>query len=473
MTEINEERSNFLKRGSSALSSIRKSLKRKLVPSNNIQNIPVQNLSSEDAEKQTSYVPTKETVNDHTTENDIEPMEVDLSLLSDHLVSGLRIADEDKASAKIPHHLAGVGSCDTSQDSGLGEDSDHNSSYTTTGNHCTPRPPNSLNLQIESSGRNSRMGDQIGSSYPTPILRPPTLSFRDSTCSSNLSSVCSTKKHVVIQEPNMNKIHQFSYGSNRNNVFLNYMSEEDRSWRFDKPEKPVQKVEIVTYRDVQSCVSQSVENPTPVKYSVTDQWKRIYKDAEEEVLQRLEQKFCHVRQNNTNGKFYNCDKGLKSGSCGKGFHRHVGLVFVDSSPPSSSSSRKSFVEEGHKELTLLSSTEISQLVDVLYQVLFYDGWLFSPRDTIIIHCIQRFLIVVVDVCCQELDIDVRLKLAKDFRYLLKQSEQEHYRDLKTIVKQTQILYIQLWCSLLCVPFQPKKNCYNDTGQIFSGQLFST
>jgi hypothetical protein len=147
------------------------------------------------------------------------------------------------------------------------------------------------------------------------------------------------------------------------------------------------------------------------------------------------------------------------------------MVFIDSSTPSFSSLRKSFLEDDHKDLTSLSSSEISQLVDVLYQILFYDGWLFSPRDTIIVHCIQRFLIVVVDVCCQELDIDVRLKLAKDFRYLLKQSEQEHYHDLKKIVKQTQVLYIQLWCSLLCVPFQPKRNCYNNTGQI-SGQVFS-
>ena len=136
----------------------------------------------------------------------------------------------------------------------------------------------------------------------------------------------------------------------------------------------------------------------------------------------------------------------------------------------SSSSRKTFTEDAHKDLTLLSSNEISQLVDVLYQILFYDSWPFSPRDTIIVHCVQRFLIVVIDVCCHELDIDERLKLAKDFRYLLKRSEQEHYRDLKTIVKQTQVLYIQLWCSLLCVPFQPKKNCYNNTGQV--GHLFS-
>jgi len=279
----------------------------------------------------------------------------------------------------------------------------------------------------------------------------------------------------VIQEPNMNKVHQFSYngvGSGRDHLNSEhyFKEEEERSWRFDHPEKPIKR-EIATYRDVTSCVSKP-DRETPVKYSVTNQWKRIYKDAEEEALKRLEQKFCHVR-NSGNMKYnFICDNALKSGSCGKGFHRYVGLVFVDSSPPSStSSSRKSFIQEAYKDLTTLSSVEISQLVDVLYQMLFYDGWLYSPRDTIIVHCIQRFLIVVVDVCCQELDIDVRLRLAKDFRHLLKQSEHEHYQDLKKIVKQTQVLYIQLWCSLLCVPFQPKKNCYNNTGQI-SSQLFS-
>jgi len=227
----------------------------------------------------------------------------------------------------------------------------------------------------------------------------------------------------------------------------------------------------VTYRDVTSCIPKP-DRQLPVKYSVTNQWKRIYNDAEEEALKRLEQKFCHVRNSGNINKHFICDNSLKAGTCGKGFHRYVGLVFVDSSPPSSAvSSRKTIIQNGYKDLTTLSSAEISQLVDVLYQMLFFDGWLYSPRDTIIVHCIQRFLIVVVDVCCQELDIDVRLRLAKDFRYLLKQSEQEHYQDLKKIVKQTQVLYIQLWCSLLCVPFQPKKNCYNNTGQI-SGQLFS-
>jgi hypothetical protein len=283
----------------------------------------------------------------------------------------------------------------------------------------------------------------------------------------------------VIQDPNMNKIHQFSYGGLSNNRILNrdhqnesgYVEEEEESsWghHYHQPEKPIQ-LEIVTYRDVQNCQLRP-EDPAPVKYSVTDQWKRIYNDAEEEVIQRLEKKFCHVRCNDKTIKTNYCDKALKSGCCGKNFHRYIGLIFLDPSPPSSSSSRKTFTEDGHKELTMLSSKEISQLVDVLYHVLFYDGWPFSPRDTIIVHCVQRFLIVVIDVCCQELDIDERLKLAKSFRYLLKRSEEEHYRDLKSIVKQTQVLYMQLWCSLLCVPFQPKRNCYNNTGQV--GNLFS-
>ena len=92
------------------------------------------------------------------------------------------------------------------------------------------------------------MGDVNGGGfagqYPTPILRPPTLSFRDSTCSSNLSSVCSSsKKHVVIQDPNLNKIHQFKRNSfernsverntsgrtfNRNHNDSGYVREEER-----------------------------------------------------------------------------------------------------------------------------------------------------------------------------------------------------------------------------------------------------
>ena len=489
---IVDENSTFFKRGSSALSSIRQTLKRKFVPSNHVNDISALDMSSNINEQYPSLIVTKESLNcskDQSIGNDTEPMEVDVSVLSNNLVSRLNISDEDKPSAKIPHHLAGVGSCDTSQDSGLGEDSDHNSSYNM-GNLSTitsPRKPTTLNLQNEASGHSSRLGDpnnSFSSQYPTPILRPPTLSFRDSTCSSNLSSFCSSsKKHVVIQEPNMNKVHQFSYGSkmNHEHEYSDYVKEEERSLRYDELETPIH-LEIATYRDAQSYPSNFEQNKSPIKYSVTNQWKRIYQDAEEEVIQRLEQKFCHVRPPpGFKANTINCDKALKSSSCGNGFHRYVGLIFIDSSPPSSApvrrssppssaSVRRSFVEEGHKDLNSLSSNEISQLVDVVYQILFYDGWLFSPRDTIIVHCVQRFLVVVIDVCCQELDIDVRLRLAKDFRFLLKQSEQEHYKDLKQILKQTQILYIQLWCSLLCVPFQPKKNCYNNTGQI-SGQLF--
>ena len=492
---IEKDGFGFFKRGTSALSSLRKSLKRKLNPSSNVQNIPSNTLVPDiNTEKQKLFTDSKK---DGLTSKDEarnkfdaeESMEVEVNDgLTDHFSSRLKIVEQDKP-AKIPNHLSGVGSCDTSQDSGLGEDSDHNSSYTA-GNAFTtssPRKPSSLNLQTETSANIRVNGDPNGSrfssAYPTPILRPPTLSFRDSTCSSNLSSFCSSsKKHVVIQEPNMNKIHQFSPQSPHWNH--DYMSplfvkeeEEDTNfslWRYNRPETPIQR-EVVSYRDVPMCCTHSKKGSKPVKYSVTDQWNRIYRDAEEEVIQRLEKKFCHVRSNRDKTNTLICDKALKSGSCGKGFHRYVDMIFVDSTPPSSSTTsssslKKSILKDGQQDLTSFSSSEISQLVDVLYQILFYDGWIYSPRDTIIVHCVQRFLIVVIDVCCQELDIDVRLKLAKDFRYLLKESEQEHYKDLKKIVKQTQILYIQLWCSLLCVPFQPKKNCFNNTGQI-SGQFF--
>jgi len=101
-----------------------------------------------------------------------------------------------------------------------------------------------------------------------------------------------------------------------------------------------------------------------------------------------------------------------------------------------------------------SSTEVGHLMDTVYRVLFVE-WVGLPFDSIIVHCSQKFLIDVVDVCCVELDVVERLRLAKEFKSLLVNSENEGYKDLKATLKKTQVMYIQLWCALLCVPFQSK------------------
>ena len=41
-------------------------------------------------------------------------------------------------------------------------------------------------------------------------------------------------------------------------------------------------------------------------------------------------------------------------------------------------------------------------MDTVYRVLFVE-WVGLPFDAIIVHCSQRFLVDVVDVCCVELD----------------------------------------------------------------------
>ena len=50
----------------------------------------------------------------------------------------------------------------------------------------------------------------------------------------------------------------------------------------------------------------------------------------------------------------------------------------------------------------------------VYRVLFIE-WVGLPFDSIIVHCSQKFLVVVVDVCCVELDVVEWLRQPKEFK----------------------------------------------------------
>ena len=71
----------------------------------------------------------------------------------------------------------------------------------------------------------------------------------------------------------------------------------------------------------------------------------------------------------------------------------------------------------------------------VYRVLFIE-WVGLPYDSIIVHCSQKFLVDVVDVCCVELDVVERLRLAKEFTSLLVNSKSEGYKDLRATLKKT-------------------------------------
>ena len=108
------------------------------------------------------------------------------------------------------------------------------------------------------------------------------------------------------------------------------------------------------------------------------------------------------------------------------------------------------------KLLVMETEEIDQTIHLLYKILFYE-WLSSPVTPpnqhlpIILHCVQKFLIVLVDVC-PDLEATDRCRLSICCKGLLKQSEDAKYAPIKEILQRTRTQYIQIWCAILCVPF---------------------
>ena len=75
----------------------------------------------------------------------------------------------------------------------------------------------------------------------------------------------------------------------------------------------------------------------------------------------------------------------------------------------------------------------------------------SGQLSIILHCVQKFLIIVVDVC-PDLEVNDRRRLAICSRGLLRQCEDAKYAPINECLSRTRTFYIQVWCALLCVPF---------------------
>ena len=114
-----------------------------------------------------------------------------------------------------------------------------------------------------------------------------------------------------------------------------------------------------------------------------------------------------------------------------------------------------FIED---TLLVMEAEEVDQTIHVLYKILFYD-WL-SPQPSthlpIILHCVQKFLILIVDVC-PDLEARDRCRLSICCKGLLRQSEDAKYAPVMEILQRTRSQYIQVWCALLCLPFV----CPND------------
>ena len=106
------------------------------------------------------------------------------------------------------------------------------------------------------------------------------------------------------------------------------------------------------------------------------------------------------------------------------------------------------------KLLVMEAEEVDETINLLYKILYFD-WLasepISDQLPIILHCVQKFLVVVIDVC-PELEANDRRRLSLCSKGLLKQCEDAKYTPLKECLTRTRTLYIQVWCAILCVPF---------------------
>lgn len=108
------------------------------------------------------------------------------------------------------------------------------------------------------------------------------------------------------------------------------------------------------------------------------------------------------------------------------------------------------------KLMVMEAEEVDETINLLYKILYFD-WLaeepISDQLPIILHCVQKFLVVVIEVC-PELEASDRMRLGLCSKGLLKQCEDTRYQPLKECLTRTRTLYIQVWCAILCIPFVP-------------------
>ena len=86
----------------------------------------------------------------------------------------------------------------------------------------------------------------------------------------------------------------------------------------------------------------------------------------------------------------------------------------------------------------------------VYRVLFFD-WVSVKSGSVVLHCVQRFLIIVVD-SVSDLDMEERLHFAGLFRAVLRSGELDRYRNLRSSLEDTRRAYVDFWVALLCAPF---------------------
>lgn len=226
---------------------------------------------------------------------------------------------------------------------------------------------------------------------PTPILRPTRSFSSGSTSNPGL-------KHVMIREPSLRHL--------------------PSALRNSYPgAKKTQVVRLEVARHHLNRRSYMADN---LVGDVGPQWGTLYFRASQEVRQCLKE---------------GCD-AKKSLICD--------LIFCP---------KRRTVED---KLMVMEAEEVDETINLLYKILYYD-WLaaepVSDQLPIILHCVQKFLVVVIEVC-PELEANDRMRLSLYSKGLLKQCEDAKYQPLKECLARTRTLYIQVWCAILCVPFVP-------------------
>lgn len=226
---------------------------------------------------------------------------------------------------------------------------------------------------------------------PTPILRT-TRSFSNDASRDGL-------KHVMIREPSLRHL----------------PSALRNSFPGAQPSKPIL-VRLETAKTRHYRYSYHADN---LMGDVSPQWGSLYFRAAQEV------KGCLQNVDNDSRRSLICD-----------------LIF-------STNARAT-----EDKLMVMEAEEVDETINLLYKILYHD-WLASeptsPQLSIILHCVQKFLIVVVNVC-PELEASDRQRLSICGRGLLRQCEDAKYSPIAECLSRTRTFYIQVWTSLLCVPF---------------------
>lgn len=228
---------------------------------------------------------------------------------------------------------------------------------------------------------------------PTPILRP-TRSYSSGSTNYNAAGL----KHVMIREPSLRHL--------------------PSALRNSYP--GAKKTQVVRLEVAKHHLNRRSYMADNLVGDVGPQWGTLYFRASQEVRQCLKE---------------GCD-AKKSLICD--------LIFCP---------KRRTVED---KLMVMEAEEVDETINLLYKILYFD-WLaadpISDQLPIILHCVQKFLVVVIEVC-PELEANDRMRLSLYSKGLLKQCEDAKYQPLKECLTRTRTLYIQVWCAILCVPFVP-------------------